>query len=199
MKGSLQLWLGLGWVMLLAIGVFAEVKPRLDAIGRLNQEATSLRARAARADNGAAELARLRSQLQIARMIVQTETKPIPSRGDVAGLIRELTARLDEFGMTEREITTGSANLIEGVYSIPVSVRMKGSFLGVYASFDWLESMPRLVRILRVDIETPSQTLDERMSSTSSEVNGELLLDVYFDPDHLEKNAALVEGQEPKT
>lgn len=181
MKEPLRLWFGLGWVALVLIGVFAGVQPKLKGIDRLEAEGASLTDRAERADNGAAELARLRNRLSEVRAIAETQIKKIPSESDVAGLIRELTSVLDQLGMSEREITTGSAEDFDDAMSAPMTVRMKGPFLGVQASIAWLESLPRLVRVLRLKIETPRRSAQDRLSSREVQVEAELLLNVFFD------------------
>ncbi len=181
MSRSHRIWLPVGFVLLVVMGVLVGVLPRVSAIGELKDEAESLRDRAQRADNGAAEIARLEERLGAAQVIATSAIKEIPTRNDIAGLIRQLTSRLDLLGMTEREITTGGVEDVGNAMSAPMTVRMKGPFLGVQDAIEWLESLPRLVRILRVKIETPRRTAADRLASHEATVEAELILNVFFD------------------
>ncbi len=175
------LWLAVGMVALLLVGVLAGIAPRLRVMDRLDSEALSLQDRARRADNGAAEIVRLESHLADVQEIEETSIKDIPAENDVAGLIRALTTRLDRLGMTEREITTGAIEALEDAMAAPMTVRMRGPFLGVQEAVEWLESLPRLVRVLRVKIETPNRSASDRLAGGSADVEAELILNVFFD------------------
>lgn len=175
------LWLAVGMLALLLVGVLAGIAPRLRAMDRLDSEALSLQDRARRADNGAAEIVRLESHLADVQEIEETSIKDIPAENDVAGLIRALTTRLDRLGMTEREITTGAIEALEDAMAAPMTVRMRGPFLGVQEAVEWLESLPRLVRVLRVKIETPNRSASDRLAGGSADVEAELILNVFFD------------------
>lgn len=191
MSRSHRIWLPVGFIALIVLGVVAGVMPRLRAMDRLDQEAASLTDRAHRADNGAAEIARLQERLQAAKAIATGGIKAIPAENDIAGLIRQLTSRLDELGMTEREITTGSIEDLGDAYSAPMTVRMKGPFLGVQDAVEWLESLPRLVRILRIKVETPRRSAADRLATHDADVEAELILNVFFDANRIEPGSAV--------
>ena len=197
MRGSPRIWLALGWVVLVILGVFVGVFPRLRALDRLDQEASSLSGQASRSDAGASKLAQLNERLARARATVQTRVRPIPHDADVAGLIRTLTTELDDLGMTEREITTGAPKDIGDAMSAPMSVRMTGPFLGVYQAVRWIETLPRLVRITRVTIKTPQRNPEELIQNAGRMVHAELLLNVYSDPAPTESTGASASAESP--
>jgi len=186
MKEPMRLWFAVGLVVIVALGMLAGVMPRINGVKRLNVEATSLADRASHADNGAAELERLLTNLEEVKQTAEHGIVDIPYENDMAGLIRDLTSQLDQLGMTERSITTGKTDDLKDTLSAPMSVTMKGSFLGVVAVIDWLESLPRLVRILRLTINAPHRTAEERLSTNDNQVEAELLLNVFYDAGRLE-------------
>jgi len=193
---SHRIWLPVGFIALLVLGVLAGVMPRLRSLDRLDSEAASLTDRARRADNGAAEIARLEERLEAARIIATSQIKRIPAENDIAGLIRQLTSRLDRLGMTEREITTGAVEDLDDAFAAPMTVRMKGPFLGVQDAIEWLESLPRLVRILRFKIESPRRSAADRLASSEATVEAELILNVFFDANRIEQGPQVVDADE---
>lgn len=199
MNRSTVLKLALGWVIL-AVGGFAIfVWPRVSGLMRLGDERAQLQQRVVQADDGAAELTRLSQRLERLRRRAEEQTKEIPPESDVAGLIRQLTARLDQLGMSEREITTGSPIQLAQARSLPMTVSMTGRFLSVHRSIRWIESLPRLVRVKRVTIELP----DQRSGSDSfdwrrPEVDAEMVLDVFYAPTG-EPNDRRVAGAQENT
>lgn len=186
MSRSHRIWFPVGFVALIVLGVVAGIMPRLRTIDRLDQEAASLADRAHRADNGAAEIARLQERLTAAKTVATGGIKNIPADNDIAGLIRQLTSRLDQLGMAEREITTGSIEDLGDAFAAPMTVRMKGPFLGVQDAVEWLESLPRLVRILRIKVETPRRSAADRLAAHDAAVEAELILNVFFDANRIE-------------
>lgn len=185
MNQSMQIRLLIGLIAIVAVGLFAGVLPRVHSIKRLKAESLSLLDRAHRADNGAAELTRLRNRLDELRADAETRVKDIPADSDVSGLVRAMTTRLDQLGMPEREITTGATNDLGDALSAPMSVRIKGPFLKTLAAVEWIESMPRLVRILRLKIQFPARGPAPSEDGDSPAIESELLMNVYFDLDRL--------------
>lgn len=182
MTASPRLWLAIGWVALVALCVGLGILPRAKSIDRLKNDAARLSSRSFRADNGAAELARIEARLTEIRSTVEREARDIPADAAIAELIRAFTQRLDQNGMNEREITTGSTTDLGDALAAPMSVRLSGPFLGVYDAIEWLESLPRLVRIVRVKIETPRRSTQDVLDNAGRNVQAEILLTVYSDP-----------------
>ncbi len=182
MIGSPRLWFLLGWVALAALCVVLGIVPRVRSIDRLKDDSARLSSRSFRADNGAAELARIESRLDQARRSVEREARDIPQDAAIAELIRALTQRLDDNRMAEREITTGATTNLGDALAAPMSVRLSGPFLGVYDAIEWLESLPRLVRIVRVKVETPRRSTQDVLENAGKTVQAEILLTVYSDP-----------------
>jgi Tfp pilus assembly protein PilO len=190
-----RFWLPGAWLVLVAMGIFLTIMPQRRAIDLLVTQEAVYSDAARKGEDGADELAQLTAKLKLIRTTAEGKTKPIPVRGDVASLIRDLTAELDQRGITEHEIATGMADEIGGVLSIPVSINLTGSFLGIYASIQWLESMPRLIRVLRLEIEKPGRSAKEQLTASNNAVKAELVVNVYYDPSKLNEGLSMTDAQ----
>ncbi|RMH24211.1 MAG: hypothetical protein D6693_10200 [Planctomycetota bacterium] len=201
MRPSPRVLMALGWAALLLVGIVVGVRPKMRALDRLDAEADRMAARAARADHGGAELARLDNRLRAIRAEAEGTIKEIPASTDSARFIRQLTSRLDGLGMAEREITTGAVQELEDAVSTPMTVRLRGPSTGVLEAVRWIESLPRLVRVVRVTIETPRRSDQELLENAGRVVQAELLLNVYSDPDRLGErpNAEQAAATEPSS
>lgn len=166
------------WIGLVLVGSLAVVWPRVQSYVRLTEEHAQLSIRVQMADDGAAAIERLERTLEKTRRRAQEKTKPIPDDPAVAGMIQDLSAQLDAMQMNEREITTGRPERLEKASLVPMSIVVHGEFPSVYEMIDWVESLPRLVRIARVHISTKRDrnVTDERF------VRAELLLDLFYAP-----------------
>lgn len=177
-----RMWFAGAWVVLVGLGIFLTIVPQLKSIDHIEGQEAVFSAAAGRDNNGADELAQLVSQLDDIRANVQHKIKSIPTHANVAALIRDLTVQLDQHGIIEHEMTTGVADEIEAMFSIPVTINLTGNFLGIYASIDWLEAMPRLVRILRLKLENPGRSAREQLTASANVIHAELLINVYYNP-----------------
>lgn len=178
MKTPRNITLLLWWVVLVGAGVGILIVPSLRSVSDLSTEAERLRERISANNDGAAALRRLESRLQEARRVVRDETTPIPRESDVAALIRQLSSRLSGLGVSEREITTGSAAELADASAMPMSVSVRTEFLNIYEVVRWVESLPRLVRVERLSIERAS---DDKLRT--GPVEADVMLEVFFDPD----------------
>ncbi len=181
MKPSINLTMTMWMCGLIALSFGVLVYPNLASIQRLKAEKIDLKERVARSDDGAAKLRDLSAQLIESKRVLADETTPIPEDGDIAGLIRELTSRLESMNVREREITTGSPIRHEDASSMPMSVSMTGGFVSVFDTIQWAERLPRLVRVQRVKIKRPLNK-DGVESRATGPVEADLLLDVMFAP-----------------
>jgi Tfp pilus assembly protein PilO len=176
---NLKLACGLG---LLAAAGAAALWPHWTLVRDLRAQREELGRRAAVSDDGAAAVRRLEAELSRVQALAASVVTPIPEESDVASLIRKLSARLDGLGVAEREITTGASVNEDDVSSMPMSVRIGGSFESVYSAVRWIEELPRLVRVQRVKLETAKAGDKGDAQATAGLVKAELLIDVFFAP-----------------
>ena len=165
-----------GWVLLVLIGIasLTWLQPRM--LGQANQELNSLKQRLMRAEDGAAEIRALVEELSAIRESAKS-IKHVPTDSQFAGLIQDLGGRLEALGITDREITTGGSVDLGPAKSIPMRIRMTSDFTGVFKTIEWIESLPRLIRVQRVLIKAT-----DLKNPWESQVEVEITLDAVFDP-----------------
>jgi len=165
-----------GWVALMLVCLFSLtwLQPRLLAEAR--QERQQLQQRMDRAQDGAAEIRALVSELDELREST-VSLKRVPNESQFAGLIQDLGSQLERLGVEKREITNGGSVDLGPAKSIPMRIRMTSDFLGAFETIEWIESLDRLIRVQRVQLTTT----DER-APWSAKVEAEITLDAVFDP-----------------
>lgn len=176
MNNPAQLKVVGGWVVLVLIGIvsMAWIQPGL--LGHEQQELLGLQQRLNRAEDGAAEIRSLVGQLSA----FQDSTKAIkrvPVDSQFAALNQDLGIRLEALGIADREITNGGSVDLGPAKSIPMRIRMTSGFTGVFETIQWIESLPRLIRVQRVQISSTNLT-----NPWESKVEAEITLDAVFDP-----------------
>jgi Tfp pilus assembly protein PilO len=192
-KSPTNLQLGLTWLALASLLGGAAIWPRWRDITRLERRSLGLSQMINEADDVNAQIRVLTEWMLEIEDRVRASTTPIPAQSGVADLVRDLTDKFRELGITDREITTGAPSLGEQSAALPMTVVVRGSFTSVLASIRWIESLPRLVRIRRVKIDRA-----EDWSFDSPRVTAEFLLDAFFDPKPIPESvdlASLIESQ----
>ena len=172
-----QLKVVAGWGLLVLIGLISMgwMQPKL--LGGEQERLAGLNLRLDRAEDGAAEIRVLVNELGAVKQTASA-IKHVPQDSQFAVLIQNLGNKLEALGIEEREITNGGSVDLGTAMSIPMRIRMTSGFPGVYRTIEWIESLPRLIRVQRVlikstDLENP----------WDSQVEVEITLDAVFDPD----------------
>jgi len=176
MNSPMQLKVVVGWALLVLIGVasLSWLQPRL--LGQAQREHAQLQQRLARAEDGAAEIRALVDQLSMLKDSTKS-IKHVPTDSQFAGLIQDLGTQLEALGIVDREITNGGSVDLGPAKSIPMRIRMTSGFTGVYKTIEWIEALPRLIRVQRVLIEAT-----DLKDPWDSQVDVEITLDAVFDP-----------------
>lgn len=164
-----------GWLALIGAGVGIGVVPASGGLARTERDVARARIAVQAAKDRPAELERRRAELEAMREFAEAYTKPIPGQGDIAGLVRGLAIYLDERGVPEREIGTGSAAPDAGALAMPMSLAMRADFSTICSTITHIESLPRLVRLSRLKIER-----DIQKGRPTGLLRAELSLDVLF-------------------
>ncbi|MCB9849059.1 MAG: type 4a pilus biogenesis protein PilO [Phycisphaeraceae bacterium] len=178
-----------GWALLVLIGVATIAWLQPGMLGEARAELAALELRRERAQDGAAEIRRLASELSNLKEST-TAIKHVPSDSQFARLNQELGNRLEVLGITDREITNGGSVELGPARSIPMRIRMTCGFMGVYQTIQWIETLPRLVRVQRIRIEST-----EAENPWESEVEVEITLDAVFDPEATQGALTLVDPE----
>ena len=180
--------LSAAWVGVLGASVGLLVVPSLRRTAAIEAEVVNLRIEAAKPSDGPEVIAGLTRELEALRSRGETRMTPIPEQSDIAGLMRELSGKLDELGLEKRELVQGTAKRLEEASLVPMSVLIEGPFPKIYNVARYLEGLPRLVRVQRLRLAMPGagrETIDR-----SGVVHAELMIDVFFEPRKVEAQAA---------
>lgn len=189
MKLTRETWiLGAAWAGVVTAGVGLLVVPTMRRTAAIEAEVVELRVEAAKPSDGPEAIAGLERELEALQKRGEARMTPIPEQSDVAGLMRQLSGKLDELGLDKRELVQGTVKRLEEASLVPMSVMVEGPFPKIYSVARYLEGLPRLVRVQRLRIAlggTGRDTIDR-----SGVVQAELLIDVFFEPRKVEAQAS---------
>lgn len=183
---------GLVGLVVVAGAVF--IVPGYRESRRLSNEIGAYEAELRKPNSGPEVIGRLNEELETLRSLADRRMTPIPEGSDVAGLIGDLSAMLDEVGLASREITTGQSESLQEASAMPMTVTLRGAFPAVAEAVHRIESLPRLVRVkrLRVSSNQPRNGEVDRSGS----VRADILIDVFFAPRDVLRAASADEGDD---
>ena len=145
---------GVGLALMVALVAGLLIAPGLRESSRLKREIGAFRDELTGPNSGPEVIERLGDELATLRALADSRLTPIPDESDVSGLIRVLSSMLDELGLDRREITTGDSRQLDEASSMPMTVRLEGPFPSVAEAIRRIESLPRLVRVQRLRVES---------------------------------------------
>lgn len=192
MKGHENGKLVVGLAVLILLGIGVGVWPNMRSADRLDALAADLASRVERSDDGEAALGRLRTTLAQRTQEAQATLKDIPRDGDVGGFIRAVSDEFGRLGLGRPEIKTGRPIESDVAQALPMTVEVHGGFLQLISAIDWVESIQRLVRVRKITFTLA--TTPSREPLFGDPLEGELVLDVYYDPRTLSPLADAGEG-----
>lgn len=169
----------LSLTLIFGIGVSLAVTPKLRQHRKLAEEIASLEAELAQPIDEPGMIDQLNGELDQLRELGATRMTPIPALSDMAGLVRDVSSKLESLGLDRNELTTGQAQQLDEASSVPVSLHIKGRFPQVFEALAYIESLPRLVRITRLTISNPTAA---REPGVHEVIEADVLLDVFFAP-----------------
>lgn len=73
---------------------------------------------------------------------------------DLAGLLRQISAGVQQCGLADPEVQTQPILAGSDFNVIPVTLRCRGTFTSAYAFIKHVESMPRFVRVTSMTVDT---------------------------------------------
>lgn len=172
--------LSIGLSLVVVAGLSLGVYPGVRSYSRLTGKVAAAEAAVERAADQPNRLVRETEALEQLRAFVDDATRPIPSAGDVAGLIRDLVTHLDALGVQDREISAGAAAPSADIRSLPMTLSLKGDFGQIAGALERIESIDRLLRLSRLSVERDS---DGRLTA-------QVMIDVVFTGDVSAQTAA---------
>lgn len=181
------------WLGVVSAGIGLLVVPSMRRTAALATELSGLRVEAAKPSDGPEVIEGLTRELAELKSRGEMRMTPIPEQSDIAGLMRELSGKLDELKLDKRELVQGTAKKLEEASLVPMSVLVEGSFPEIYGVAKYLESLPRLVRVQRLRIALAGSAKDT--IDRSGVVQAELMIDVFFEPRKVETQASAAPGK----
>lgn len=174
-------WLpGAGLAVLVCVAAVGLLWPSWASGRVLRGEISQLEQELSKPKSDPEMIERLSQELAGLNALRDQRMTPIPEERDVAGLMRELSAMLDQLGLMDREITTGSAQVQDEASVMPMTVVLSGPYPSVAEAVIRMESLPRLVRVqrLRLALERSRSGVVNR----SGIVRADIRLEVFFEP-----------------
>lgn len=101
---------------------------------------------------GAKQLPKLREEVEALRSALAGAQRDVPTQSELASLLRTLSSELDRQSVTDKEVQTRPIQEGTDYHVLPVSLRFTGTFGAVYGFVKQIESMPRLIRIDRLEL-----------------------------------------------
>ncbi len=150
-RRSLQI--GFAWLALVAAGLGLGVLPASNSLRNASSDIQRARSALEAASDRPAALERNDATLAGLRAFAEANSKPIPTEGDIAEFVRGLVTYLDRIGVQDRSISTGTPARENDILAAPMTLTMTSDFLGVFATLEHVESLPRLVRVSRLKLE----------------------------------------------
>lgn len=80
-----------------------------------------------------------------------------PDPGQLAQVLRQLSAALTDASVDDQDVTTRSANSVGKLMCIPIDVRFRGSFPAAYQVLRHVETMHAFVRVDDLQIHRPNR------------------------------------------
>lgn len=116
---------------------------------RIDQARQQLEAQRANAD----EVARLHQQVVQLSQAVSRQPHQVPEQEDLDQVLRHLTRALQSSNVREPDLTTRDTRHFAHYSIIPIEVEFQGSFRDAFGVLERIESMPRLIRVDRLELE----------------------------------------------
>lgn len=191
---SADMWLAGGCLALIAAGTGLLILPALSTTSSLIEQRSQLRTELDQPADGPEVLSRLESDLQLLTEFGAGRTTPIPTDSDIAGLMGQLSRALDNAGLSQRDITTQDPKQLEGASALSLSIRVDGDFTSIYEALRGIESLPRLVRIGRLRIDS-GNARRARDIDRSGGVRADFLIEAFFAPESVGSGKAVASAR----
>jgi Tfp pilus assembly protein PilO len=161
---------------LVALFIFAAYRPSLATAQNVRADIQRQKAQLGIAQNESRDLVRLVKNVEELRASLSGAQQYIPNENELADLLRNLSQTLDAQQVTGKELQTKA--VIRGAdYNVmPVDLKFTGSSKAVTNFITALETMPRLIRIdkLEVTCERNRPAKDTEKSSDHLKIHMEL-------------------------
>lgn len=141
-------------ILLAMVGLFLALHwaPRRLKEARLNGRIAQARAQLAADAGGTAQLVSLSREVAELETQAASLRREVPRESQLASLLRHLTGELERLEVTDQEMQTQPLATGSNYSVIPVTLKFRGTFAAALTLVRNIESMPRLVRLTRVEL-----------------------------------------------
>lgn len=165
-------WLTVGVVLALgALFAFAVWMPARERSAELDRRISQARDELGMTAVARDELTRLNNRVVELRQVVQGAQRYVPATDEIAQVVRGINEALRKQGVTEQEMIARPSQRFADYSEIPLTVEYQASFPDVFGALQQIESMPRLIRLDRLQLrsfpEAPAQPLEVHMQMTT--------------------------------
>ena len=93
--------------------------------------------------------------------------RKLPKRTEIAGFLRNISSNLaEESNLINESFTPGSPSKEDLYHTLPIKMKLQGSFLSLVSFFDRINKMKRVTRVknLKIDVNPKTDDLDVEMT-----------------------------------
>ena len=138
---------------MLLVCVLGGWMPNRFRAARLESRIAEARSQLGLGSSGGEDVKQLARQVRELQDAINKTQKHIPQDDELADLLRRISEQLDDQAVVEPTIRTHSVRQGTDYRVIPIELRFEGSFPSAFGFVEQLESMRRLVRIDRLEVE----------------------------------------------
>jgi type IV pilus assembly protein PilO len=142
--------------------------PRSDQIAQLAESVEVARNEKSAKTQKAANLPRLRKDLQQLDAELKKAVAQLPDKKEIAGLLSSISAKAQQAGLTVLLFRPRPENYQDFYAEVPVDISVKGNFHNTVSFFDEVGRLNRLVNIDNIGFKNPTVTGDSVMLETTS-------------------------------
>jgi type IV pilus assembly protein PilO len=142
--------------------------PRSDQIAQLAESVEVARNEKSAKTQKAANLPRLRKDLQQLDAELKKAVAQLPDKKEIAGLLSSISAKAQQAGLTVLLFRPRPENYQDFYAEVPVDISVKGNLHNTVSFFDEVGRLNRLVNIDNIGFKNPTVTGDSVMLETTS-------------------------------
>ncbi len=142
--------------------------PRSDEVAKLVDSVEIARNEKTAKQQKAANLPRLKKDIQLLEMELTKAIAQLPNKKEVADLLRTISAKASQSGLDILLFRPRAETFQEFYAEVPVDITVKGSFHNTVGFFDEVGRLNRLVNIDSIGFKNPTVTGDNVILETTS-------------------------------
>jgi Tfp pilus assembly protein PilO len=107
--------------------------------------------------DSSAQLAPLSKELLQLRQVVDSSSKQMPQEDQLANLLKQLSTGMNAHQLTDQDVLTQPIQHGKQYSLVPLTLNFKGTFLQIFGFVKQVESLPRMIRITRLELHNRPQ------------------------------------------